>query len=372
MNPARLGRINERRFIPLADRRGLTKKTPMQTLKSWTEQEIHSQPEAWEQGLGEIRSRAGALRDLWRAGDYEQVIFTGCGSPYYLAIAVAATLREKFGLAAQGIPASEVWLNPQAAYAQNKRTLLVALSRSGETTELLEACKAFRARGQGDVVTLSCSPQSSLSELGNRNVLLASGQEVSLAQTRAFTTLYLAALACGAIWTGKNDLLDDLARLPIMGRRVLNEHEVITHELGSDQAIDHYYFLGSGPRYGLACELSLKMKEMSLSDGEPFHFLEFRHGPQTMVGPNALVVGLMSESNYEREMAVMNDMRVLGGRTLSLGERDCDVNFDSGIGDAARNLLYLPIGQLLALARALSKGLNPDQPHNLSAWVKLV
>jgi glucosamine--fructose-6-phosphate aminotransferase (isomerizing) len=275
------------------------------------------------------------------------------------------------GIAADSAPASEVWLNPRATYAQHRRTLLVALSRSGMTSEVLHACQAFLSRGQGDLLTLSCYPDAPLVRLGKLNMVLPSGQETSLAQTRAFTTLYLATLGCGAIWADLRWVLDDLAALPDAGRALLATYEPALQRLGEDTGLDHYYFLGSGARHGLARELALKMKEMSISDSEPFHFLEFRHGPQTMIAPNALVVGLVSESNFDREMAVLADMRALGGRTLSIGQRDCDVNFHAGAGEFARDLLYLPAGQLLALAHSLGRGLNPDAPHNLSAWVKL-
>ena len=62
---------------------------------------------------------------------------------------------------------------------------------------------------------------------------------------------------------------------------------------GGDLTLDRFYFLGSGPRYGLACEVNLKMKEMTLTHSEPFHFLEFRHGPKSMVCESALVAGLL-------------------------------------------------------------------------------
>ncbi len=134
---------------------------------------------------------------------------------------------------------------------------------------------------------------------------------------------------------------------------------------------DRFYFLGSGSRYGLACELSLKMKEMSLSHSEPFHFMEFRHGPQSMLTSSTLMVGLVSESNRPREMAVLEEMRTRGARILSLGECQADVIFGSGVSEAARNVLYLPVGQLLGFEHSLSRGLNPDLPHNLEAVVKL-
>ncbi len=336
-----------------------------------TWREIQSQPEAWAAALDLLRAHADELRALAQAGRYDSVIFTGCGSPYYLALAAAATFQELTGRPARGVPASEIWLNPRAALPDGGRALLVALSRSGETTETLRAVEAFRAAGRGDVLTLSCYPGRPLTTLGDLNLVLPSGQEQSMAQTRAFSVLYLATVALAALWAGRDDLLGELDRLPERCRQLLADTADLTHDLGSDAAIDRFYFLGSGPRYGLACELSLKMKEMSISHSEPFHFMEFRHGPRAMAGPGALLVGLVSAANQAHELAVLEDIRGQGARVLAIGERATDVAFGSGLSAAASDLLYLPVGQLLGFERALHNGCNPDQPENLAAVVVL-
>ncbi len=342
----------------------------MTQLENHTWREIQSQPETWESALGVVRASADALRAL-RGGRYESVVFTGCGSTYYVALAGAALLQELSGTPALGLPASEIWLNSRAALPAGQRALLVAISRSGETTETLRAVECFRAASRGDVLTLSCYPGCSLAALGDLNIVFPGGREQSIAQTRAFTTLYLATIALAGLWSGRDDLLGDLARLPAAGRRVLAAHGGLARQLGADDTLARVFFLGSGSRYGLACELSLKMKEMSLSESEPFHFLEFRHGPQSMAGPGTLIIGLLSETNRRHEAAVLDDMRGRGARVLALAERDADVAFEAGGDEAARNLLYLPFGQMLAYERAVWRGLNPDRPHNLEAVVKL-
>jgi glucosamine--fructose-6-phosphate aminotransferase (isomerizing) len=343
----------------------------MQPSSYHTWNEIRSQPAAWAATLEQLRGRADELRALYRDGSYAAVLFTGCGSPYYLAQAAAATLQDLAGIPARGVPASEIWLSPGAAYAPGRRALLVALSRSGETTETIRACQSFRERGDGEVLTLSCYPDRPLTALGALNLALPAGQEQSLAQTRAFTTLHLATLYLAALWAGREELLVELERLPEAGRHLLDSYGELAGQLGRDRSIDRFYFLGSGARYGLARELSLKMKEMSLSQSEPFHVLEFRHGPQAMVTPSALLVGLIAEASRDHELAVLDDMRALGGRTLTIGEQGLDVAFDSGLSQVARDVLYLPVGQLLAFERALHNGLDPDRPTNLAAVVKL-
>jgi glucosamine--fructose-6-phosphate aminotransferase (isomerizing) len=90
-----------------------------------------------------------------------------------------------------------------------------------------------------------------------------------------------------------------------------------------------------------------------------------------MLTPSTLVVGLVSEANLAHELAVLDEMRRHGAQVLAIGERDADVAFASQVSEAARNVLSLPVGQLLAFERAVQRGLDPDHPHNLDAVVKL-
>ena len=343
----------------------------MHTPGEHTRREILTQPEAWASTLEAVQTQSGALKDLWNKGNFENVVFTGCGSTYYLSLAAASLLQELLPIPAHGLPGSEVWLHPATVRPSQQRTLLIAVSRSGETTETVRACQAFVAQKQGTLLTLSCYPSSPLANLGHLNLVLPAGQETSVAQTRAFTTLYLAAVATAALWAGRSDLLAEMQHLPELGRRLLATTGDMARQLGTDAGLDRFYFLGSSSRYGLACEISLKMKEMSLSHSEPFHFLEFRHGPQSMLSPTSLVAGLVSDTDRLHEAAVLEGMRSRGARVLTVGETQADVAFGSGLSEVIRNVLYLPFGQLLAFERALFRGQDPDRPHNLDAVVRL-
>ena len=90
-----------------------------------------------------------------------------------------------------------------------------------------------------------------------------------------------------------------------------------------------------------------------------------------MVKDTAIVIGLLSQVKRNYEQAVLEEMAQLGAKVLSLGESEMDVSFGSNLPESIRNVLYLPVLQLMAYYRAIEKGLNPDQPHNLTAVVKL-
>jgi glucosamine--fructose-6-phosphate aminotransferase (isomerizing) len=210
-----------------------------------------------------------------------------------------------------------------------------------------------------------------LAELGALTIAIPAGQEESIAQTRSFASMYVATTAMAATLAGRPDLLERMRDLPAAGERLISRYDKLAQSLGSNLELDRFYFLGSGPRYGLACEVNLKMKEMTLTHSEPFHFFEFRHGPKSMVCQSALVVGLLSDRNRVHEAAVLAEMQDLGGQALSLGESDADVSFASPVPENVRNVLYLPVLQLMAYHRAIAKGLDPDKPTNLDAVVKL-
>jgi glucosamine--fructose-6-phosphate aminotransferase (isomerizing) len=332
--------------------------------------EILSQPEAWAEALQVVHTNQSNLAHVC-GKPYRQVIFTGCGSTYYLALAGAALFQELTGQVTRAAPASELLLNSPAVLTKES-ALLVAVSRSGSTTETLKAVELFRTEYTGPVIGVTNYGQEPLAGLCDLALVMPKGQERSVAQTRSFASMYLAVAALSAAVGGHDDLLQQMQKLPAAGERLLKRYEGLAHQYGEDQSLDRFYFLGSGARYGLACEVNLKMKEMTLTHSEPFHFLEFRHGPMSMVGQSAMVIGLLSERNQSHEARVLEEMRDLGGKTLGLAETGADIAFESGVPEAGRGVLYLPVLQLLAYYRALRKDLNPDQPMHLSSVIKLV
>lgn len=334
-----------------------------------TYHEIMTQPEAWADALQQAAQARPALQTLLDA-PVEQVVFTGCGSTYYLSIAAAALFQELSGRPARAVPGSELLFNPGVALTGGK-TLLVAVSRSGATTETVRAVEQFRRQGRGPVVVITNYGAAPLAGLADVALVIERGQEQSMAQTRSFASMYVAATALAAQAAGRDDLLAACAGLPEAGARLIERCAVPARQVGEDLSLDRWYFLGSGLRYGLACEVNLKMKEMALTHSEPFHFLEFRHGPMSMVTEGTLIAGLLSQGSAAHERRVLDEMQARGGRVLALGEAGTDVAFESGLPESVRGVLYLPALQLAGYHRAMAKGLDPDRPNNLSAVIKL-
>jgi glucosamine--fructose-6-phosphate aminotransferase (isomerizing) len=344
-----------------------------------TYHEIISQPEAWDEALAVGAANADRLKRLWQQSQATELLFTGCGSTYYLSLTAAALARAS-GLPAWAAPASEIWLFPRLAAGHTGHRLLFAVSRSGETSETVRAIDAFRQTGGPTVVAVTCYPDSTVARRADLVLAIPGAREESMAQTRSFAgMLLLCQVAIGRL-AGDDSIAARLRVLPDMGRRVLDGYGGLAADLGQRMTLRRFFFLGNGPCYGLANEAMLKMKEMSLSDSEAYHTLEFRHGPKSMVDPETLVIGLLSDEARAQESAVLAEMRGLGARLLILDDQDPMADFAgeahwirlaSGLPTADRLVLYLPVLQLLAYHRSIAKGLNPDKPRNLTAVVTL-
>jgi glucosamine--fructose-6-phosphate aminotransferase (isomerizing) len=303
-------------------------------------------------------------------GNQRQVMCVGCGSTYYLAHSAASLLQSRTGVITRAFPASELLLDPSATYVDGK-SILVAISRSGATSETARVVSDFKAGHRGKVVVLTNYADSPIAAQGDIVLAMATGQERSVAQTRSFTSMHVAAAAIADL-LGSDPLGDGYRdALIACGNQLLNDHSGLAQELAADNQIGQVFFLGSGPRYGLASEASLKLKEMSQTVSEPFHFFEFRHGPISMVDKRTLVIGMVSEKGHAYEMEILKEVRDLGGKTLALAENGTDIALNSGIPEYARNVLYLPVLQLFAYYRALANGKNPDKPRHLTSFITL-
>ena len=345
--------------------------------KSIVLEEIMSQPQVWSSTWQRLEGNRDRLAELLASQCWDAILFTGCGSTHYLSLAAANLHQQMTGQRARGVPASEIAFFPASVYADaDAQVLLVAISRSGETSETLWAVDRHHERRQA-VLGLTCRGESPLARRADLALAVAEADEASVAQTRAFTSLYIAAQYISGLMAGEEPFLDALSHLPARLETVLGRHGEFMAQVAAGDW-ERVIYLGSGPYYGLACEAMLKLKEMSLSWSEAYHFLEFRHGPISLVDERTLVIGLLSDTAEDAERAVLADVRRLGGRTLAIADapgagadETYAVDLGSGLNERARAALYLPLLQLFAFHRARARGLDPDRPRHLQQAVVL-
>lgn len=337
--------------------------------------EIISQPKAWSILLPVVLSHADALRHMF-AG-VQQVLFVGCGSGFNASIFGAPIFQTKTGIPARAVPAADVYLFPASVLIPGRRELAVLSSRSGQTTEVLNALEFLKDQGV-PTLGITCSADSPLAQNSDLSLVLSAVAEQAVVTTRSLTGMLLTQQLIAALVSGDKNYLDELRQLPELAERYMPVFHDLGQRIGQQTDITRYAFVGNGPFYGIACESQLKIKEMALLPSDGYPMLDFRHGPQSNVDGQMLITAFLSDNAHDEEIRFLGDMRALGGRVWSLcsGSNPTQAHaaeyvleFDAGLDQYARGPLCLPAVQFMAYYRALSRGLNPDAPRHLDYWI---
>ena len=328
--------------------------------------EINSQPQLWATALDIFGQQAHQVRQFWQQGQYQQVLFTGCGSTFYLGVIGANMLQAATGVPARANSASELMLFPNVNVSLRPKTLLICVSRSGTTRETVEAARLFKAQGSGQVLVITCQSDSPLAQQADFLLAIDAAQERSRVQTRSFSSMTVVVTALAAL-LGGNDW-GALRGLSPALERLMTASAPLVQQLGNDARINQFAFLGSGAQYGLAVEAMLKMTEMSRIFSVAYHILEFLHGPRYAADASTLVVGLVGDTAYDEEIKALKPLAQRRARVLALAEKDrgglADFDYSlqlaSGVPEWGRTILYLPPLQLIGFHQAIMRGFDPD------------
>jgi glutamine---fructose-6-phosphate transaminase (isomerizing) len=339
--------------------------------------EILSEPRVWKECLDQL-GRAGTLEELNQKLPREvEYVFVGCGSSFYLAQAAAATWSLVTGGNARALPASEIVLFPKLLPASCQPVLI---SRSGFTSEVLEAAKYLERRARIRALAVTCGSNTPLEKIAAHTVSLPAADEKSTVMTRSYTSMLLALQSLAALRARDGEFLRALDELPKKTEAILPSIHATIRSLAEARIFADYVFLGHGPFYGVAQEAMLKVKEMSCSYAQSFHTLEFRHGPKSIVSPETLITFFLSDSGSEAEIGVLTEVKELGGTTLIVADRvssavrqaaDYLAQLSLDIPEVARTAAMVIPAQLLGFYTGIQKGFNPDQPRNLTRVVML-
>jgi glutamine---fructose-6-phosphate transaminase (isomerizing) len=344
----------------------------------YAHRELLRQPDEWADAARLLESRADDLRVFWSAAAPRQLFFAGCGSAYFAGMAMAAMANHLLHIPAHAAPGSEMILFPEAIFVHDLPPLMIALSRSGETSETVLAVAAYRRRyPAGKVLALHCNPSSTLAQTADYALDMGIREE-AVVQTGSLSTMLLFTLGCVALWSGEN-AAPVLSKVSQSGAALLQHYSGLAEQLGTSPDFDRFFFLGSGAWCGVASEAMLKVKEMSFAQSEAYHTLEFRHGLGANAAERSLVVGFLSDRARDYEQAVLDELRSYGAHTLAIGanvqvtgERAFALAYPPpDVPGWVRLPLALPFIHLLGYHRALLNGRDPDRPANLTSFITL-
>lgn len=344
---------------------------------SITINEILSQPATWQTVLNNF------------PGDHTEIkndllgtinVFVGSGTSFYLSLSAASIFSYYTRQNSFAIPSAEVILYPDLIFPKSSDDYSAFLiSRSGMTTEVLLAGDVIEKDRGITTSSITCRKGSGLTKYGKYKFLLNEADEKSVVMTRSFTSMLLQIQLLADSISGTKHF-KQLKKIPEIGESIVNHNKSLIKDIINSNNIESFIFLGHGPLFGIASESMLKVTEMSISISNVYHSLEFRHGPMSRVNDNTLITFFISKQTIDLERTLIKEMHDLGAKILIIcdtakkelkGITDFIVELNSGMEYFENLILYMPIAQFMGYYQAVKKGLNPDEPQNLTQVVTL-
>jgi glucosamine--fructose-6-phosphate aminotransferase (isomerizing) len=352
--------------------------------------EIYEQPEALKNTIESlVDSRHLEIRlphlDLPAEflRDAKQVLFVACGTAYHAGLVGKYGLNMLAQMPVSCEVASEFRYSPP--YIDDK-TLIVAISQSGETADTLAAIAEARKRGAMAVTICNCTG-SSIVRATDGVLYTRAGPEIGVASTKAYTTqlavvsiltVHLAELRGHIDKARREEILTELLKIPELARKTLEDDSVILE--CSDEFMDTTTFLYIGRRfnYPTAFEGALKLKEISYIHAEGYGAGEMKHGPIALVQEDYPTVAIATAGEvHEKMVSNIQEIKARGGPVIALAnpqDEETGELVDYVVSVPAVPEMLSPIInviplQLLAYHIAVKKGLNVDQPRNLAKSV---
>jgi len=326
--------------------------------------------EMLEQPRAIKRTLLGAKAEVEEAAQlmHDKFIYTtGSGTSYHASLVLQRSLTRIAGTSSVAIPASELeyWIPEDVS-----GSILVAISQSGESSDIIRAIKAFKSKG-GSIIGITNTPRSTLSKLANKTILTRAGEERAVAATKTYTCQLAAAFLLSievskSMGNNPSDLESRLLSLP---NDIANEIKIADESSRKIVPIlvkrPVGFILGTGPNYPTALEGALKLRETSNLFIQAFAGREFLHGPIQLISRNTPTIVLEPE-----KMPVITKRIVgYGAPLITLGkEADLLVKYEGP--EEFYPIPYIIPLQFLALYVSLAKGLNPDKPEKLGKVVR--
>ncbi|MCU1615512.1 MAG: hypothetical protein JWO98_3052 [Frankiales bacterium] len=270
---------------------------------------------------------------------------------------------------ATGLPTSLVAPSLLTAYGREPQGfgdwLVVALSQSGETPEIVDLAGRYRAAG-ATVVAVTNGAQSPLADAAHVTVALEAGPEVAVPATKTVTAQLLATLAVGA-GLGGRVVVPDLARLPDRVAAVLADTGPVERAATLLQDVERMAVVARGLCYPAARETALKLQETTGVMAHAFSTADFRHGPIAVTGPGAPAVLMAGTGPADADTRVLSsELAERGAPVVTVGSAPGD-DIGWAAGDGATDCILATVrGQQLAYALCDRLGVDPDSPAGLN------
>lgn len=313
----------------------------------------------------------------------EKIIIVACGTAYHAGICARYVLEQICGLPVSVELSSEFRYKTVLA---NNKTLVIAISQSGETADTIAAVR--EAKNHGAKILSICNVLgSSLSRESDGVIYTHAGPEIGVASTKAYTaqlmilnlfTLYLSGLKNTLVAKQRKEFLQELIDVSDKIRATLKNAKIVKRIARRHSHFGSFLYLGRNVNFPSALEGALKLKEISYIPAEGYAAGEMKHGPIALIDEYRAVICIAADSFiYEKMVSNIQEIKARRGRLIAVATEG-----NEHIAEYIKEIIYVPAVkeifsplvvvvplQLFAYYVAVRRGCDVDQPRNLAKSV---
>jgi glutamine---fructose-6-phosphate transaminase (isomerizing) len=313
---------------------------------------------------------------------FDHIYLVSCGTAFHASLTAEYLWERYLHVPIQSMIASEFRMRSPHL---SERSLVIAVSQSGETIDTLMALRSAKAAG-AQVIALVNNEQSTIDREADASFYTHAGIEIGVAATKTFTAqiaaLGLLGLQLAGDLLSKQDIqseLDTLALLPGRINEALKKEDDVRAIAEKLHHASDVLFLARGELFPIALEGALKLKEISYIHAEGYPAGEMKHGPIALIDENTPVVFLLSRGiAFEKVLSNMEEVKARNGQIIAVTDAPDDPSVKRladfvipvpAVQGISRPILFTIPLQLLAYHTAVWRGTDVDQPRNLAKTV---
>ncbi len=358
--------------------------------KHFMQKEIHEQPGAVAATLETIIGGSAISAELFGNPtervfvEAERLLILACGTSFHAGLVARYWVEQLAQIPVVVELASEYRYRKSVC---QKKTLVIAISQSGETADTIAAVKYAQSMGLNNTIAICNVAESSLVRICEMKFLTRAGPEIGVASTKAFTTQLSALFLLTLVLTkSKNrlsiseelDLLTALRHLPSALSSVLKEEKKFKVWTKYFKNKNNVLFLGRGIHSAIAMEGALKLKEISYIHAEAYAAGELKHGPLALIDEEMPIIAIApNDKLVDKLKNNLEEVKARGGRLFIIADQGSGIKASESVsvitlGDHAGLLspiLHVIPLQLIAYHVACDRGNDVDQPRNLAKSV---
>lgn len=344
---------------------------------SITEQEIMGQYEALARTVEYFQERG---KELWEFGKHtagKRLIFIGCGSGYCLCRSAAVSAGLRLPAPAHALAAGDLLLNFADYEPWLHEALIIAPTRSGSTSEVVQAVARAKAEAGAQCLAITARQGSELGRIADLDFVLPWAFDHSVCQTRTVTNLYAANLLAISAISDDPGLAADVRTAAQTGPEFMAANLGPLKEIAASSGWDRIVVLADAELEGIAMEAALAFTEIARVPASYHHLLDVRHGPMVMIDGQILVLIAPDATERGLQRDLIRDLHDRGARVIAVGPEANRFHADHAVlspplnNRAALGIPLIFVPQILACFKAYADGIDPDRPPGLEPWIKL-